>query len=181
MPRTPRKPGTRRYIFNTLTVISLLLLLAVVGLWVDSFWTVRKWYSHTYVEHETDYTLWVHSAMSDIGAVSFWRYEIKGMPKPTIDKIKAKIIPGATFTSQPADLPMYWWGFKFTTDHRRIAVAVPHWFLALIFATFPAIWLIKWNKRRKLGPNACPSCGYDLTGNESGVCPECGAGAAQAE
>ena len=28
----------RRYIFNTLTVVSLLLLLAVVGLWVDSYW-----------------------------------------------------------------------------------------------------------------------------------------------
>ena len=27
--------------------------------------------------------------------------------------------------------------------------------------------------RRRL-PNACPACGYDLTGNRSGVCPECG-------
>ena len=29
---------TRRYIFNTLTVVSLLLLLATLGLWVDSYW-----------------------------------------------------------------------------------------------------------------------------------------------
>ena len=55
------------------------------------------------------------------------------------------------------------------------SVLVPHWFLTLTFAVLPAIWLYKWNKRRKLGPNACPSCGYDLTGNETGVCPECGA------
>ena len=27
---------------------------------------------------------------------------------------------------------------------------------------------------RKLSPNACPSCDYDLTGNTTGVCPECG-------
>ncbi|MEM9108667.1 MAG: carbon starvation CstA family protein, partial [Planctomycetota bacterium] len=26
----------------------------------------------------------------------------------------------------------------------------------------------------KLGPNDCPACGYDLTGNTSGACPECG-------
>ena len=55
-------------------------------------------------------------------------------------------------------------------------VEVPHWFLTLTFAVLPAIWLFKWNRRRKLGPNACPACGYDLTGNESGVCPECGVG-----
>ena len=24
-------------------------------------------------------------------------------------------------------------------------------------------------------PGDCPSCGYDLTGNVSGTCPECGA------
>jgi len=29
-------PRTRRYIFNTLTVVSLLLLLATVGLWIIS-------------------------------------------------------------------------------------------------------------------------------------------------
>jgi len=39
------------------------------------------------------------------------------------------------------------------------------------------IWLFKWNRRRKLSPNACPDCGYDLTGNETGMCPECGVGA----
>ena len=55
------------------------------------------------------------------------------------------------------------------------AIIAPHWFLALILAILPTIWLFKWNKRRKLGPNACPGCGYDLTGNETGVCPECGA------
>ncbi len=29
-------PRTRRYIFNTLTVVSVLLMLATAGLWVDS-------------------------------------------------------------------------------------------------------------------------------------------------
>ena len=27
---------------------------------------------------------------------------------------------------------------------------------------------------KRFGPNQCQSCGYDLTGNVSGVCPECG-------
>ena len=53
-------------------------------------------------------------------------------------------------------------------------VAIPISFAILCFGVLPAIWLFKWNKRRKVGPNACSGCGYDLTGNESGVCPECG-------
>jgi len=46
----------------------------------------------------------------------------------------------------------------------------------LIFAAYPAIAFIRgplrrWRRRRK---GLCMKCGYDLTGNESGACPECG-------
>jgi hypothetical protein len=30
----------------------------------------------------------------------------------------------------------------------------------------------EWRRQR----GQCPACGYDLTGNVSGVCPECGGG-----
>ena len=53
-------------------------------------------------------------------------------------------------------------------------LGIPHWFITLIFAVLPAIWFVKWRKRRKFGPNSCGNCGYDLTGNETGECPECG-------
>jgi len=33
--------------------------------------------------------------------------------------------------------------------------------------------------RRATSANICQSCGYDLTGNESGVCPECGTAVAR--
>ena len=36
-----------------------------------------------------------------------------------------------------------------------------------------ALWPICQRIIRKAGH--CPACGYDLNGNESGVCPECGA------
>lgn len=55
--------------------------------------------------------------------------------------------------------------------------AVPYWLLiALLLLTYPAsalIWRpIQRRRRRKRG--LCGSCGYNLTGNESGVCSECG-------
>ena len=50
------------------------------------------------------------------------------------------------------------------------------WFLALVFAAYPALIFIRgplrrWRRRYK---GLCLKCGYDLTGNVSGTCPECG-------
>ena len=48
---------------------------------------------------------------------------------------------------------------------------VPMWipFLALAIPTY-----ILWRRDRRKPEGCCQQCGYDLTGNESGVCPECG-------
>ena len=34
--------------------------------------------------------------------------------------------------------------------------------------------IILWRRDRRHPPGYCQKCGYDLTGNVSGVCPECG-------
>ncbi len=55
----------------------------------------------------------------------------------------------------------------------RIAVySLPLW-LPLLFFAIPAAWL-HWRDRRRIPPGHCQSCGYNLTGNVSGKCPECG-------
>ena len=49
---------------------------------------------------------------------------------------------------------------------------VPFWPLVVLAAGWIACPAVRsWNRHR-LG--LCSRCGYDLTGNESGVCPECG-------
>ena len=35
-------------------------------------------------------------------------------------------------------------------------------------------WMV--SRRRRVSPGHCRKCRYDLTGNTSGVCPECGEG-----
>ncbi len=52
----------------------------------------------------------------------------------------------------------------------------PLWLLGAILMSYPAVTLIRgplrrWHRRRH---NCCVRCGYNLTGNISGVCPECG-------
>ncbi len=61
-------------------------------------------------------------------------------------------------------LPRYGQGWG---DH---GILVPFWML-LSCALIPTVWL--WRRAGAPGPGSC-ACGYDLTGNVSGVCPECG-------
>jgi hypothetical protein len=51
------------------------------------------------------------------------------------------------------------------------AVTVPCWSL-LLLASVPTAF--GWWSGRRFPSGHCPTCGYDLTGNVSGVCPECG-------
>jgi len=55
---------------------------------------------------------------------------------------------------------------------RRWAVAVPLWMPFLLVSVPTAI--LWWRDRRHVPPGHCRKCGYNLTGNVSGICPECG-------
>ncbi len=52
---------------------------------------------------------------------------------------------------------------------------MPLWVPLLLFAAYPTIAFIRGplRRRRRRKRGLCLSCGYDLTGNTSGVCPEC--------
>ena len=63
------------------------------------------------------------------------------------------------------------------SGYQRLEVIVQIGPFALLFGIYPTIAFIcgplRRIRRRKRG--LCPWCGYDLTGNTSGVCPECAA------
>jgi len=51
-------------------------------------------------------------------------------------------------------------------------VYLPLW-IPFVLIGLPTAWL--WRRdRRRPRPGCCAACGYDLTGNVSGRCPECG-------
>ena len=57
----------------------------------------------------------------------------------------------------------------------------PIWVPVAVFIVHPTLWLIRrWMLRRRWKSNMCPICSYNLTGNTSGVCPECGTAIPQA-
>ena len=64
------------------------------------------------------------------------------------------------------------------TENHLMIVIVPLWILVVLFGVMPAIWLVKFLRAyqvsHRIKQGCCTACGYDLAGNVSGVCPECG-------
>jgi len=52
-------------------------------------------------------------------------------------------------------------------------LTVPYWFVCGLFASL-AMYCRKKSSPKNLDKSVCSKCSYDLTGNVSGVCPECG-------
>ena len=83
---------------------------------------------------------------------------------------------GSWVDSWGRELPANYEGIMASTKGFRWSIGLPMWALFVVFTAYPASALVRgfvrgW-RRRKLG--LCLKCGYDLTGNVSGVCPECG-------
>ena len=48
--------------------------------------------------------------------------------------------------------------------------------IAVVLALIPAVILFRkeWDREQRRKAGCCIHCGYNLTGNTSGTCPECG-------
>jgi len=55
-------------------------------------------------------------------------------------------------------------------------ISVHLWWPPLLFAVYPAVAFVRgpYRRYRRRRKGLCLKCGYDLTGNVSGTCPECG-------
>ena len=58
------------------------------------------------------------------------------------------------------------------TPGRDLSIILPLW-LPLLVAAVPTLFLL-YQKRHQHLLGHCQKCGYNLTGNTSGICPECG-------
>ena len=75
--------------------------------------------------------------------------------------------PPIRFDQRPINSPSN----PHATD-RNTTIFVALW-VPLLAAAIPTAWL--WHRdRHRVRPGCCLRCGYDLTGNTSGVCSECG-------
>jgi len=97
---------------------------------------------------------------------------------PTSDKPCFSIIRGSAMQRQVIEPREWAWGIRWPRaiqTHGRqdtfTEIAIPLW-LPFIVAVIAAG--IMWHRARPKAPDHCGNCGYDLTGNVSRTCSECG-------
>ena len=177
----------KRRLPNLLTALSLLPLAGIVTLWARSHRVQDGWCG----VREAGAARELHAIETCSGGVRHVRIVFGPAERSRLDgfdggRVSRRIDPQADQPDPEGRL-----GFAFgQAAEVRLATGVryfrwvppirvtrlPFWFLAFAAAT-PAVAhaarSLRRTRRRSRG--RCVRCGYDLTCNESGVCPECGA------
>jgi hypothetical protein len=65
-------------------------------------------------------------------------------------------------------------GFHYSSGRMSVrSIRFPYWFIVLLFAALPIVWLFDRIRRPAILHGKCPVCGYDLRATPD-RCPECG-------
>ncbi|HEY8751765.1 MAG TPA: hypothetical protein VIM11_27540 [Tepidisphaeraceae bacterium] len=167
-------------VFTFAAALSLLMFLATAGLWVISYRTGEC----VEIHFERQQSLWLvfsrqvsfrgvisiefasdHAhTVSDFGTIRFF-----GGSRVIYRHDWTEPLTGPAVGSLRFSAKRYHFGFM---DSREIDTATPHWLVVIAFSILPAVKAKQLRSSRQ--GNRCLFCAYDLTGNTSGVCPECG-------
>jgi hypothetical protein len=175
---------TRR-LLNLLTVLSLVLLAGAMAMWVRSHWVTESYFWERRPNEPGGFT--ATSFFSAPGATGAGRFRMlyRGSDAHANAQYvrenlagwkphESHSVPWMTNSlprvlSQSRTYP----GTDWIARLDAWSVQVPYWMIVLAASALPAWRLARWSRRRRR-PGLCPSRGYNLTGNVSGVCPECG-------
>jgi tRNA(Ile2) C34 agmatinyltransferase TiaS len=168
----------RRRLLNLLTALSLLLCMAVVALWVRSYW----YGEYFAVQDSSAGTAW--GAFSGRFMIERTR-AIAPYSYPPITGVEHhRIVPMDLDTVAPpamaSDRGGY--GFRFMAvrkpEETRSILVFPCWVVAATASLLPIRWVVGFRRRSRRQhrerSGLCPRCGYDLRATP-GRCPECGA------
>jgi hypothetical protein len=190
-----------RRAFATLTVICAAGALLATGIWPRSNSTSDLFFYSAFFDRD-DLTFWrvtmITIGRGGVGIHQAWRSgpkaTFRNLTEQTYIRINQSLATAPFHHTLPARYPDFnsgrpQWdrgGIKWVYYNRddptqppsySYELVAPLWTVATALSIVPLFWFWRWNIRRKrVRAGCCTRCGYDLTGNASGVCPECGAG-----
>jgi hypothetical protein len=187
----------RRRVFNLAPAVSLLLCLMAIGAWVGTRGTMQSagFKTMRMVQEPQGSDFFDESVAVGLGRI--WLLQFRGLCGEDEERVRTypRVIGERSWYHQ--ELMHSWFEeqlslghFGFYQNHlswgpggnavRADVYTIPIWAVAGVFGVLPLARIIAigiW--RRK--PDRCPTCSYNLTGNASGVCPECGTAVAGKE
>lgn len=177
-------------LFRTASFLSMVLLAIAVALWVRGYFATdslhASYHAHPYMERvETkhgrsmEYRIAVTTVTNQRGYIEATESRLAsdrpmpqialehGIPRELSDAFDPLFVP-----------PIFTWlGLELRIDRSTSieSIRVPTWMLVAVFSLLP-LWREsgRYSKRRRSRANLCVECGYNLTSNTSGICPECG-------
>jgi hypothetical protein len=168
----------RHLLLNILTATSMVLCVAM------SLLLLRSLCATDLLSHVTrdNFAIECRNIVLSAGCVSYERVRTShGLI--SYGQLKIEEPHGWQLSRNRADYANEWWLWGHVhispkQDFNYIMVAVPLWIAILLTSVLPAIVFLRLRRqsyRRVRGQ--CLTCGYNLTGNVSGTCPECGTAA----
>jgi hypothetical protein len=149
-----------------MTWVSLLLCLATIGLWVDSYW-----HYCAVTDSRSDATSGV---ASKVGGFYLFSYDA-----PSGGFGYQGWYSDLMYVSDPERfygiVAQRWKPIRFVrlSSHFRELI-IPHWVFVILFAIAPLIRFRAWRRHRcRAQAGVCTKCGYDLRATPD-RCPECG-------
>ena len=159
----------RRRVFPALSVLSLLLCVATLGLWAKSYLR-NDILCRDYDRGASQTSVWL---ISDSGIMVIGVAWDDGIA-PTSRRHDWEHWSESGLRFRAKEAFRYTSAFNYTLEGKLRYGRFPHWSLALLSAILPSTWLIGTiRSRRRHRAGHCPRCSYDLRATPE-RCPECG-------
>jgi hypothetical protein len=172
----------RRRLFTILSVFSLVLCVATVVVWVRSTFHSESfgwagWKDNTAAEWQGWGVNFDNGKLAAYGFSGTYRFDDPRHLGPSDPKMQPHFVH-SRYPPSSLGRSFRWETHRFLNASPSLQirfVGVPLWFAAVVFA-LPLTWIVPIlvRRRAKSRIGRCRICLYDLTGNVSGVCPECG-------